>query len=1000
MKPVGHAAASTGKSTKSKIKDRLNPFCAEGVLPRFYAAQAAASKANAEQAAASQPASPATSERKQFLRDQGLRVRFSEEIYYRSPSPSKHGDEDEDDAVEEIGRGQKASEEDASTCPDGDNITDYIAWSNAVKNKYGHARPGTFDYFRALNAGTVSSVESPRSTDDADDPNDHGWAKMLKLPQRKRQSIAPIDYSKVQKAVTKGSFCLDGAGDDPNDHNWAGMLRLPRKQHAKSHTVDFSRPQTAPTAAAGRSSSLDGVRDPNDRGWAQKLNLRSRRHHHHQQDQGQGQDQYKNSGQYYMVPEPDQTVNDDQAKRVDPAHIERLHNTSEYHKAITDVHQNTQRRLEHTQPQPQAQVQPQQHASRPSIRSPFSFFKRDQHHSKGFDAPDVVRSPVQGPVQAPIQRPVEGQLPVQGQGSVQGQGYSRPLNIPNSFKGAVLSPEDLCRARSRYREHTLPQQQQPYAANVRPQFALPGNQPVRHPSVPIMGHVRSLGVIDKAYLGPQYQTSAPAPGAGIGGADAGQYPASAHPAASFNQYPGPASAQTQYYQTGGPQAVSPGQFPASYGYQYAGPSPVQYYAPAPGPFIQTGPLQAGMPVPMNAGTAGPVQSGAVPVNIDQASHMQSGVGPMPTGPTQAGAPSMHSGAAVNTQTGVGQMQSPTQVGASSMHAGATINVQTDVGHMQTGATPMQAGGMNTGVPANKQTGPPMQTGKYTHNPADNFGAPPRAFIKTTPFQRHPSAVFPGQIRQTDPVEHYNATGVSGAFAQTTPSQHDPSSTVSCPRTQTEPGFTHGIQTGPRQHRPAATAAATTATQKALSPTPTTSQQSSPSHVSSSSSQVVLPATRYTNVNNPNYSAHRRSVTTSAAGDGGGGPSGGHGHGPASKPKPTRPTSVGASGQPHFFRPDFTTIDPVSVQGHGHDVMIRDASFFVNRDRDVALQNLVADRTVASTGQNPFAHEDRFVRPRGVDSRDRWAGQNLDPFEEQKIANAMRQPVQKHKDGDI
>lgn len=126
------------------------------------------------------------------------------------------------------------------------------------------------------------------------------------------------------------------------------------------------------------------------------------------------------------------------------------------------------------------------------------------------------------------------------------------------------------------------------------------------------------------------------------------------------------------------------------------------------------------------------------------------------------------------------------------------------------------------------------------------------------------------------------------------------------------------------------------------------------------------------VNSPRgHFAHRRSVTTG----------GSHGQG---------------QGQPHFFRPDFTTMDPVSVQGHGRDVMVRDASFFLNRDRDVGLQNLVADRTVASTGQSPFSsNNNRPVRPRGADRRDRWAGQNLEPQEEQMIASALRQPAQRH-----
>lgn len=90
------------------------------------------------------------------------------------------------------------------------------------------------------------------------------------------------------------------------------------------------------------------------------------------------------------------------------------------------------------------------------------------------------------------------------------------------------------------------------------------------------------------------------------------------------------------------------------------------------------------------------------------------------------------------------------------------------------------------------------------------------------------------------------------------------------------------------------------------------------------------------------------------------------------------------------------MDPVNVQGHGRDVMMRDARFFVNRDRDVALQNMVANRTVATTGQNPFSRDDNSVRPRGGPGSDRWANQNLEPIEEQMIANAMRKPAQKPK----
>lgn len=144
----------------------------ESTLPRFYAAQTVASKSNVEQVE-SQPASPAYKERQKYLKEKGLRVRFSEEVSYRSPSPSKH--EDEDDDVEEIGlglarargrgrgRGQKTPEEfDVS---DDDNITEYIAWSNSIKNKYGNASPGTFDFFRVTNAGTLSTSGGSSSMD-------------------------------------------------------------------------------------------------------------------------------------------------------------------------------------------------------------------------------------------------------------------------------------------------------------------------------------------------------------------------------------------------------------------------------------------------------------------------------------------------------------------------------------------------------------------------------------------------------------------------------------------------------------------------------------------------------------------------------------------------------------------------------------------------------------------------------------------------------------------
>lgn len=959
-----HAAANHGEYPDFKSKG-MNTFCyTENSLPRFYAAQTAASKSNVEQAAAApvQPASPASIERQKYLKDKGFRVRFSEKISYRSPSPSKY--EDEDDDVEEIGRGQRLPEE--VFLSDEDDITEYIAWSNCIKNKYAHASPGTFDYFRVQTAGTVPTVGSSVSEPGVKDPYDHDWAKKLNLPAREHGSIGRIDYSKVQKAGVRGFFTLDGA-DDPNDHEWA----VSRRQHGRSITIDYPRVQPAfTTLTAGRSCSLDGGRDPFDLGWAQKLHLWPRR----QQEQDRG------TSEYYIVPEPNQAVNGEQSRRYDPAHMEHLQHTSEYHRAITDVHHTTQRRLE--QPQPQVQQSQQQPVwSRPSVRSPFNFFRRDHHSKDCYDAPDVVRSPVEGPIQGhghgpvhgpaqhpaqhPNERPVQSPRHGPSHGPSQGRGDhrrqfdqpARPANIPSSFRGAVLSPDDLARARSRYREHTLPPQ--PYVNNPGPpQFVSPGSQPIdttmRYRNAPMM-NVRSLGFIDKASLGPQYQTPAAGPG---------QQPA--YPPAAFNQYPNPNAGPAQHHGI---------------------PAPTQYYQPP-----ATGPR----PYNQAAGPAQYLATYGYPYNS----------GPVP-----------YSGVPVPAQ----------------FYHGASHGAYAPAGPMWN-------------RPGAAATAPQMY-GQTRANQA-NFGAPPRTFVQTTPAQRHPSAVFPGQIRQDAPVEHYNSEGFEGAFAQTTPSQHHPPAAIPGAPAHAGPGptqyisnaggaFSQGIPAGPIQYRQAHAAAPVApgqhrhqhqhqnrpaaatpggltraATQKALPPTPT-SQQSSSSHVPLSTSQTPLSATRHTPTvpsNQMSHSVHRRSATTAPSSGHGQGHGHGHGH-PHRHSSAPRPTSVGPNAQqPHFFRPDFTTIDPVTVQGHGRDVMMRDARFFVNRDRDVSLHNMVSDRTVATTGQNPSSststtpttaasssHEDTSVRPRGADSRDRWAEQNLDKQEEDHIANAMRQPAQKNND---
>ena len=612
--PMAYTAVKQGKYTENEIKimikqrlavfsstqDTVPQFCAPAYFAHGYGMSDQGQSAKAgEEGTSSPPMSPSSRERQLYLKEKGLRVRFSDEVSYRSPSPKRFSSENS--SAEETLQVQKNdSEEPMVTAEDG--FAEYAAWSNAIQNMHSHSSFGSYNWFRVQTSG-----------------------------------YGLIPY---------GSFSLDGAHDD-------------------------------------------------DRGWAQKLNL----------FQTKQQNPDKNP-QYYTVQAPAQSLNQDLPNKAhDDAYLERLGQTMDYHKAISDVHQVSQHRRK---PQPQPQPVP----SKPSIRSPFSFFKRDHHNKALVDVPSPIRPPVESP------SPFHGghhrtrtALPAANQG---------PGQVSFPSRGVVQVPGELSRGRPRYRE------QPQLRGNQRPPFMLHLGQPedMNYHRVPVNLPARSIGVIDKAHLSPEYRSP-------------------------------PAGAVVHRR-------------------------------------------------PTNAATAAASASPATPA------------------------------------------------------------------------------GMVTRAATQKALPP----------------APPHSS----------SPAHPSPPRRAHPCDYK----VCEACLEGHPD-----------------------------------------------------------------SETLLQATRYNPNANPNRAVPHRPILRG---------------GVSSPGNPIDPHA-----QPFFFRPDFSTLDPVRVPGYGQNVMMRDAQYFINRDRDMALRDMVASRTVAATGQNPFANGSGdplttpMERPR-ANKHDPWAEQNLSPREAELIAEAMRQKI--------
>lgn len=410
LDPVAYSAIKQGKYTENEIKimikQRLAFFsAAHGCVPQFAGSEYSAHRGfrqsaevvvveddEEEEKSPSPSPSPSMSseskKRQMYLKEKGLRVRFSEEISYRSPSPTRtffeHDGVEKTIEVQENG----SDEHDVSAEED---VAEFVAYTNAIKNMCGQSSIGSFNWFRVQTTG-----------------------------------YGLVPYS---------SFSLDGAQDD-------------------------------------------------DLGWAQKLNL---------------QKQNKNkSPHYYTVQEPAQSLDQNTAR--DDAHLERLGHTFDYHKAMREMHQISQHRRGQPQPQPQLQKQqpqPEPIRPKPSLRSPFNFFKRDNHNKALADLPGPVRPPVQSPNPASAFGPVPRRTQTGNQG---------PAQVSYPSRGVVQVPPELLRGRSRHREQPQPQPQP--RSHQRTPFVLHIGNPEdmnQYRRVPVTLPARSLGVIDKAHLPPEYR---------------------------------------------------------------------------------------------------------------------------------------------------------------------------------------------------------------------------------------------------------------------------------------------------------------------------------------------------------------------------------------------------------------------------------------------------------------------------------------------------------------
>lgn len=136
LEPMVYSDVKDGKYSESEvkilIKQRLNTLnMAREVVPPFYPPSGSGPGYGTLYQGEQAKEESLNPERKSYLRENGLRVRFSEENSYRSPSPPACRDHHEEEEEQE---NTTSDEQQHAMAAEEDNFDQYVAWVNSMIN--------------------------------------------------------------------------------------------------------------------------------------------------------------------------------------------------------------------------------------------------------------------------------------------------------------------------------------------------------------------------------------------------------------------------------------------------------------------------------------------------------------------------------------------------------------------------------------------------------------------------------------------------------------------------------------------------------------------------------------------------------------------------------------------------------------------------------------------------------------------------------------------------
>ena len=212
LEPMVYSDVKDGKysvnEVKILIKQRLNTLnMAREVVPPFYPPSGSGPGYGTLYQGEQAKEESLNPERKSYLRENGLRVRFSEENSYRSPSPRRDHDEEEEEGAK-VQENTTSDEQQHAMAAEEDHFDQYVAWVNTMINmrtSYTPYRPdydhGDGAWVQTVEDISVEQQQSPRYYSAQATQSEVTQPEVLDptYVERSRREVRSFDY---HRAVT------------------------------------------------------------------------------------------------------------------------------------------------------------------------------------------------------------------------------------------------------------------------------------------------------------------------------------------------------------------------------------------------------------------------------------------------------------------------------------------------------------------------------------------------------------------------------------------------------------------------------------------------------------------------------------------------------------------------------------------------------------------------------------------------------------------------------